>query len=324
MKRARIRLGTALGWATAALLVGYVAFTADVQGFFDSVSSASLGLFLLGALIAGPLAFALDTAGIWKLLRAAGVPLAAGEAARLRGASYLLNVVNYELALAAIAGLLARRTGRGLAEAAGCSLALAVFDLSGVALAALIGLLFGAPPLPEGLAGWATAAAALGVAGGPALILVARRLRPRLRSGGALAGLLAALALLSRRDALLTWALRVALVLLYVLGDWIFLTSFGFDVPADVALSYLPALYFVIILPVSVGGLGGGQLATRWLFGPWAPPGVTPTAAADAFSTCSFLAVLAFRVVVGLACLPWALRAARDPGAAAPAVTTAA
>ena len=104
----------------------------------------------------------------------------------------------------------------------------------------------------------------------------------------------------------------------------VMLRAFGVAVPVLDAIAALPVVFFIAVLPISVQGLGTTQAAMIYFFARYAPgDSHAQQAAVLAASLVGQVCTLAFQVVLGVACLRSrvgrALTAASAEAQAAPA-----
>jgi hypothetical protein len=216
---------------------------------------------------------------------------------RLRGATYLLLVLSYDAAQAALALALSRRLGIPLLALGGTFLFWYAIDLGTIAALGSLGSF--AVPGPLGaalrpaLAG-AFALVALALGGGAWL---ARRERLPGRLAGA--RVLATLRQLGVRDAV-EWAVWRALFYASFAGfAAATLPAFGIQVPPAALLACVPVTLSLSALPISVAGLGSTQVAMLVLYGAFADE-----ASIVAYSLAHGACLVVLRVPIGLACWP--------------------
>lgn len=309
-KRGWIR--TAVAWGGSLVLLAYLALTTNLDEAWKAYLLADQALFL-GTLIVVTLAvYFADVASVRLLLHKSGFKVGFGEFARIKGASYLMNVLNYNLALAMMAALVSRRSERGLAASGSPFILLNFIDLSALSILVLTGLAAGAVPFEEDAAMLAVLIIATGgVLGGPTLCLLSR-VRGTFLGRFAQHEILSAFRILAVRDYLLMSIIRVGFVSIYAVMTWFFMHAFRFDIPFMYVLVYQPILGLIVFIPISVSGLGSTQVVMRSFFEQFAPAGVDPIAAIDAYSTSTIVAVLLLRVVIGLLCMPYVSRALKS------------
>jgi hypothetical protein len=248
-----------------------------------------------------------DAYAVAGTFRRLGCAVTFRELLLVRGATLVFDAVNPSLGQAALVLVMHRRgVPLGLTLAAGALLNL-VF-LVQITLIAAAGLLVGAPA--GGMTG-TTVALALGLVAVYLIVLAWRPRRlarlPMLRSLFA-AGLGGhALAFLYR---LPNMAVLIGCQLLFI-------RCFGIAIPVGVALVYLPAVMFIMGIPISVQGLGPTQLAQVAFFTRYAAGDpATAVAAVLAWGIGSLALTNLGSLLVGLGCLATStgrqgLRAAR-------------
>jgi hypothetical protein len=83
------------------------------------------------------------------------------------------------------------------------------------------------------------------------------------------------------------------------------LRAFGVQVPISQAILYLPAVYFISVLPIAVMGLGTTQAALIYFLSGYVP-GATPAAAKAAIVAASLgsqAVALVIQVIIGAICM---------------------
>jgi len=305
-----------LAWVGTALLLGYLAATTDLEAAWAALRGADLPRLLATLFWAIPSTYLLDSLGVTVLLRRVGVRVPCGEFLRVKGASYLLNIVNYNLGLVLMAAVVKTRSDRGWGSAGSPFLMLNFLDLSVFGILVIAALSLGQCPFPDPAVRTALWVAAAGATLIPPFLMAFSRLPQDRGWFGRLAGhgLLEAFRRLDPRFLPLILLARAGLVLLYALMNRSFLLSFGADVPLPKLLVFMPILTLVAFIPISVSGLGSTQVVMRSFYGPFVSPAMAATDAAraaviDAFSTSTILATILVRAVIGVLCLPWVSKA---------------
>src|ERR1051325_5970073 len=113
---------------------------------------------------------------------------------------------------------------------------------------------------------------------------------------------------------------RLPHIAVIVLGHWVAMRAWGFDVPFAVGATVMPAVVIVSVLPLSPAGRGTTQAAFVVFFRDYAP-GATDdqrAAATLAFAVVHFVYGVLASASVGLVCAPFARRVARDSSPDAP------
>ena len=281
--------------------------------------TAAIFLFLLHRIPLSALRNGLAT-GPWLALTAYTLPLAAatliadafatqvclavtGEPRELwslilvRGATYLLGLVNYALGQGGI-GFYLHRTGVRAARVTGIILFLMAVNLGALVLTAALGL---ALPASNRLGAQVQATVLGGLALG-ILYLAVVAARPSLLSRREVLAPLFAAGVAGHLKAL---AGRLPHVLFLALGQWGALWIWGVRIPADHALALMPLVLIVAALPIAPAGLGTLQAAQILLFAPYAAAASAAgrEAAVLSFSLAFSILGIAFQAAVGVACL---------------------
>lgn len=286
---------------TVGLLV-YLAMTTDYNDFLNAINASRTGLFLLTAVVFSGITWFTDALGVHYQIGRLNNKLKFATVFRTKGASYLLNILNYNLALLGMAYYFKERGGSSFSENLGGFALITLVDLALLAMIGLIGM-FVRPDVVTGrFVPFVWIGLAIGAAGPMFLKVIANR--GRLLPGwiGRMLGhdLLTAFRTVTLRHLLGLMGLRALLVFEYIIMQAIFLLSFGFHVPFAYLVLVEPLLTLVGVIPISFSGIGTVQVVMRYVFSPYAPHGITAIAAVDAYSTASILCILLIRVVIGL------------------------
>lgn len=297
--RTREVLRLAFVWTVALGLLAYLALTtnlAEVWGAVRAVDPVLLGLVTLVFVVG---AYVLDAWCLVVLFRGRAAGLGLRELLRVKGASYLLNVVNYNAATAAIALFLRKRAGVPLLVSVSSLLLLNVVDLAALNVLLSAGLAMNPGGMDAALRHtllgvnlslYAVFAGTLLYWNAGFDLLVLGRLRTL--------GIFSAFreARLTDWGRLLVW--RLGLLCLYSVHTVILMRLFDMPVPFEVVLATNPIVALVGILPISVSGIGTTQVAMRQLFGAWGS-----VARIDAFSTTMIFLGQIVRLVIAWVCL---------------------
>ncbi len=308
--RAKGRAKAALAWVGTLSLLGFLAFTTDFASALNALRSIDYVLFTANLFLSVLAAFVLDAFTVRYVLRSVGTRVGMREFLRVKGASYLLNIVNYNLALVLMAAVVKRRTTRGWGAAGSPFVLLNFIDLAVFGSLTLVAVASGASPFEAGPTRLIVLFSIGAVGCIPVLAAFARvQAGPPWLLRIASHDILEAFRRIAPRDLIASLLLRSCLILVYAVMNHLFTRSFGMPVPIPALLVYMPILSLVAFVPISVSGLGSTQVLMRGFFAPYVPAALAATAAGqsgiiDAFSTTSIVAVLLIRVAIGLACMP--------------------
>lgn len=184
-------------------------------------------------------------------------------AARIKSASYLLNIVHYAAGAGAVAVLLRGRVGIGLADAMGVVMLIVLFDLAMLLLLTAVGVTFIGSDRPL-VQGSVVVGAGLLIVAGLAVLRAPVALGPldRLRDLELFrAARHAPIALLARLA-----GLRLCFVASFIALVGAALFAFGVVVPLGDLILGVAVISLVAALPIAVAGLGTGQIAFVYVF----------------------------------------------------------
>lgn len=214
------------------------------------------------------------------------------DLARVKAASYLITLVNYNVGSGAIAYWQKRRHGSPFLESLASILFINVVDVIVLVVLIAAALPMLQPPMNRVIGG------AIGMA---AAVLAGHFLYWR---GGfnffILGGLrrwpiFKSFRLAKAGHYLRLAAIRLPFDLIFILNFWLALRAFDVKIPFLLALAYVPIILFVGVIPVTVAGLGTVQAVTLYLLRDYAPE-----ATLLAFSLMMTVALTAVRVLLAL------------------------
>lgn len=305
----RRRLPRIIAWLVTAALLSWVFSRIHFAEVWAAVGSAS-PLMAPVALSALCLVYTADSFAIYKIFGWFVAPLSLAETFAVRGASYLLALINYTVGQGAIVFFVHRSKGVPLARGAATVLLVMGSNLLVLLTLTTAGLLL-APDVPPALRQVVIAAYA-GLAVYAAIVAV----RPKFLASRPVFDVLLGAGIDGHLRAMLVRLPHTASLMLFTYWT---LRAFGVAVPFPQALVTLPVVYFIAVLPISVQGLGTSQAAMVFFFARYAPGGTTASREAIvlAASLVGHAISVAFAVCVGLVCM-------RHPAARALAATSAA
>jgi uncharacterized membrane protein YbhN (UPF0104 family) len=291
----RKRVGRILAWVVAIALCGYV-----MSGFsFADVARALRAAApwtvpgLTGLILTVYLA---DSFAIWKTFGWFAARLSFFEVVVVRGASYLLALLNYALGQGAIVYFVKR--SRGVPVMRGTATVLLIMGINILMLLTVgsIGLLV-APKVDPTLP-WVLGAAYAGFA----LYLVLVVVKPRFLTSKPMFDVLLSAGPL---DYLKAMGARLPHIVSLMALTYTSMLALGVHVPLAQAVLYLPVVYFVAVLPISPQGLGTMEAAMTYYFAGYAPGDTLDQRKAAIFASCLAVRVIAnvVQAVVGFICL---------------------
>jgi uncharacterized membrane protein YbhN (UPF0104 family) len=236
-----------------------------------------------------------DSFAIWKTFGWFLAPLSLTDILLVRGATYLLAAINYNVGQGAIVYFVHRVARvpvmRGVAT---------VLLIMGVNVLALLFLatfgLAAAPAVPHALKLIVAVAYA-----GLAVYAVAVIVKPRWLATRPVFDVLLGAGLGGHARALLVRLPHIASLFAMQI---VMMRAFGIVVPVFDAIAALPVVFFVAVLPISVQGLGTTQATMIYFFARYAPgDSHAQQAAVLAASLVTPVCILVFQAVLGVACL---------------------
>ena len=285
------RLARALAWIVTAALLLFVFRNIKLAEVIASIRGAAPWT-VPACLLAVAAIYLGDSFAIWKTFGWFLAPLSFAEVLVVRGATYLLAAVNYNVGQGAIVYFVHR--ARGVPVVRGVATVLFIMGVNILALLflATVGAA-AAPSVPRALPlGLAAAWTGLGL-----YALVVWR-KPGIVARRAALAVLFEAGLGGHARALLV---RIPHIAALVAFQTTVLRAFGVAVPLGQACAVLPIVFFVAVLPISVQGLGVTQWTMTFFFARYAPGGggapvVTASLVSQAIATTT-------QVLLGLACL---------------------
>jgi hypothetical protein len=291
----RRKLGTVFAWTITIGILIYLFRTIPLAKVGEAIGAAYWWAVPASALIVLAV-YAADSFAILKTFGWFVAPLTYREVLVVRGATYLLALVNYTIGQGAIIYFVKR--SRGVPILRGTAAVLLVMGVNVLMLLVLasVGLLVSAdvPPMLRMVVLLAYAGLAVYV------VLVA--LRPGWLARRPIFDVLLSAGVGGHLRAM---AVRVPHIFTLLALSWVSMAAFGVVIPIAKAILCLPIVYFVAVLPISVQGLGTSQALMIHFFSEYAP-GTTAEARWAAVLAAGLVAqAVAFviQLSIGLVCM---------------------
>jgi hypothetical protein len=264
MERLRGRLAKLWPLVLTVAIFAFIFARVPFQRLVEVLSQARLAPFL--ALMAGfsLFYFAVDTLVLLKMVRWFHGPLAYRDLLPVRASTYLVSIVNTQLAQGALALYIHRRFMTPLGEIAGTVATLILLEVTQLVLFATVGMLAFPRDVPAGLFLAPLVLAALWIA----LVAVVRT-----PAAGRYARnpLFRTFRSASPAQLLVVLGLKASTFLCALSVHALALPLFGIHVPLSRLLAFLPIVFMVAALPVTVAHLGTSQAAWIFFFNDYAP-----------------------------------------------------
>jgi hypothetical protein len=290
----RKKIGPLVGWAVTLAILVYLFRTIHFSEIRAAIRTAYWWAVPANAILIVAVYLA-DSFAIKKTFGWFVAPLSYKEVLVVRGATYLLALVNYTVGQGAIVYFVNR--SRGVPVLRGTAAVLLVMGVNVLMLLVLasIGLLVGSD-VPQSLRAVVYAAYA-----GLAAYIVVVAVKPRWLVRRPIFDVLLSAGIGGH---LRSMAVRVPHILTLMALTWTSLAAFGVVVPFAKALLCLPIVYFVAVLPISFQGLGTSQAMMIHFFSSYAL-GATDQGAAKVFTGSLVSQGIAFviQLSLGLVCM---------------------
>jgi hypothetical protein len=293
----RKTLGRILPWAVTLVLLFYV---------FRMISFRDMGKALVQAPYWTVPAFIVlvlgvylgDCFAIWKTFGWFVARLSFREVLVVRGATYLLALVNYTVGQGAIVYFVNRSRGIPLLRGTAAVLLIMGTNILLLLIFASIGLAV-SPDMPAGLR-----KIVFGAYAALAVYCVLLVLRPRWLTSRPIFDVLFAAGIAGHLRTVLVRIPHLGILMVFTYTS---LRAFGVEVPVSHAILYLPMIYFIGVLPIAVMGLGTTQFMMILLLSRYVPGAAQDAAKAAAAITAASLGgqavALAIQATLGIFCM---------------------
>jgi uncharacterized membrane protein YbhN (UPF0104 family) len=291
----RKKLGRILPWVVTLGLLFYVFRSisfSEILAAFATAASWTVPVLIpcvLGVYLG-------DSFAIWKTFGWFVTRLSFREVLVVRGATYLLALVNYSVGQGAIVYFVNRSRGIPLLRGTAAVLLVMGTNILLLLVFATIGMLV-APDLPPTLR-----KIVFGAYAALAVYAVLLLLKPRWLTSRPIFDVLFAAGVSGHLRALLVRIPHIGILMVFTFAS---LRAFGVQVPVAQAILYLPVIYFIGVLPIAVMGLGTTQAAMIYFLSSYVP-GATPAAAKAAILAASLggqAVALVIQVTLGVFCM---------------------
>ena len=285
-------------WLITSLIVGYISLTTDVTVAWETLRNANFLGFVPTVIAVAAGVFLVDSGCLVALFRRFNAPVTYREVLPIKGASYFLNVINYNAAAAAIGLFFRNRKRVPLLESLGSMLWLNFLDIVSLTTLMMIGIVVAGDLLEPKLL-----RLLLISAGAIYLILIGSCIywiggfdfffMGRFRTWQIFSTFRRA----TLRDYGIFLAMRIGFSASYILSQLVSMPFFDMHPTLQELVLYVPVITFVGTIPLTtIAGLGTVQVLMRHFYLGFAPHG---TAQIDAYSTTSILAFVLVRILIG-------------------------
>lgn len=286
-------------WAAAAALLAYVFHIVSFEKTWAAVKEADPPSVFAVTLLYFGYGYVADTFATWATFRWFCKKLDLADVFLIRGATYLLAIVNYNLGQAGIVWVIGKRRGAGAAPATGTVLLTMGVMFVSLLLLAGIGSFVGDPADQRLFAmRWVTGGGLLAFVA----YLVVIAIRPGFLANRNLFRPLFDAGVVGHLKA---WLVRFPHVAGHLVFQWWILKLFHVDLPLSTAVTLIPVILVIAWLPITVQGLGTAQVAAMELLASYvdAPTVELQNARVVAFSLTLTTVFVGYCIITGLICL---------------------
>lgn len=291
MKKTALRI---LAWVVTAGLLFLVFRHVPVGDVVAAVRRAP-GWVIPGTFVAIMAVYFADSFAIWKTFGWFLTKMSFADVLLVRGATYLLAAINYNVGQGAIVYFVHRTAGAPIMRGVATVLLIMGVNVLALLFLATAGVLI-APDVPHAVSTLVVVAWA-----GLVVYAIAVAVRPRWLAQRPIFDVLLGAGVAGHFRALLVRLPHIAALIAFQV---FMLRSFGVQVPIIVALAVMPVIFLVAVLPISVQGLGTTQAAMVYFFARYAGGDrQAQQAAVLASSLVAQALALVIQSVLGLGCL---------------------
>ena len=291
-----------LPWLVGTAIVVVVALRVPIDAFRAGLGTGPHVKLALVDLALTVSMLVSDSFATWIGLSTVGIRLPFGKTIALRGATYIVSLINYAVGQGSL-GFYLHRSGIPAIRAASATLFLIGTTFATLLLLTLVA--WGASGHAANPTLWSTL-----VIGGAlfavylAIIAIAPRAIARV-------GLLASLFDAKLRGHAIAIAARLPHVIVIVFTHWVAMRVWGIPVPFERAATLMQAVVIAAVLPISPAGFGTTQAALVYLFADYAIASTADERSAFvlAFSVVHFAYCVIAQLAIGLVSIPFAKRA---------------
>jgi hypothetical protein len=283
-----------MAWAVTATALGILFWKTPLSDVWSALSHAAPWT-VPAILVSAALVYLADALAMWRTFGWFLAKLPFRDILVVRGATYLLAVINYSIGQGAIVYFIHR--ARGVPVLRGVATVLLIMGTNLIALLVVVTVGIALPGTPP--PGLVPMVGFLWI--GLAVYALVVAVRPRWLASRPVSDVLL---LAGLRGHLLAVVVRLPHVAALVAVELSALRGFGVLVPWSAVLGAIPVMVLVSALPISVQGLGTTQAAAVVLFSSYAPSSAAdPRAVVLGASLTAHTVALAFQVATGFFCL---------------------
>jgi hypothetical protein len=291
-----------LPWLAGLAILVVIALRVPVDAFRAAITEGPHVALALVTLAITTSVLCTDSLSTWIGLRALAIRRPLHHVLAIRGATYVLFLLNYAVGQGAF-GYWLNRTGIPGLRAVGVTLFLIGTNLATLLVVTTLAWLVGDRAAGHDALWWTLIGGCVAFVIYLAIIVAAPGIVAR-------RAVLAPLFDAHLRGHAIAMVGRLPHTAVIVLGHWVAIRTWGIPVPVSAGLALMPAVAVASVLPISPAGLGTTQAALVLFFADYAHGATADDrqAAVLAFAVVYFVYGVASSLAVGLACTPFARR----------------
>lgn len=296
-----------LPWSIAVLIICFLLWRVDYKLFIESLRMAEIFIYIPLIILFIFVWFFVESYNIQKLYQYFGHYVEYPTMLSIRGATFLLMIINYGLGAGAIAMYMKKLFGVGLLRSTGILFFYMVVESSGIALMAAAGFLLAGDS--SGIEDWV-----LFLASGLFLFynieIIVLKYIPAL---GFLKKFVNSSILMPIRESTLSIYIKISIqrmgyFMTFVVFFYFAVRAFHMEIPCMTLTALVPIIFFLGNLPITPFGLGTIQAAMLYFFKDYGTP-----ANILAMSLVYTVSLMIFRAMIGLYYLKTAAGLLDDP-----------
>ncbi len=283
-------------WLVGAVMLAYLVWRIEINPLLDALSRADVALYFPVVTVFILVNFLADTQNLNALLIYSGTPIPFRDSVIIRGASYLLMIIDYTLGMGSIVYYLKKYKNVPMASGTGSMLflnyithiSLLIMAIAGCLMAAASGVL---TPVLSNIALVAAILLALAII----TIIIMKKLPDKPFLKKIKDSMIWKIFIVSPFTSyLMNTIFRCGFYFTFVLFFYVAVRAFNMDIPFAEVVVYVPVILLVISIPISAFGLGTSQAAMLLLFREYGSP-----AQILAFSLTYSASIIIFRGIIG-------------------------
>ncbi|OHD66100.1 MAG: hypothetical protein A2176_04055 [Spirochaetes bacterium RBG_13_51_14] len=283
-----------LPWLVGAAILGYLIWRIEYYSLINALSRAHVAIYMSALFSFIILNLFADTHNLYALLKHTKNRTPFGDCLIIRGASYLLMIVDYTLGMGSIAYYLKRLKNIPLARGTGLMFLFNYTTHTSLLLVALAGCLLAVdapPPWLKQIAVTCTSLLAFSI-----VFVIALKLLPdrtffrKLKQSDLVKDYIES----SLGVYVINILYRGGFYFTFIIFFYVAVRAFNMDIPFMALILYVPVILLIISMPISAFGLGTSQAAMLILFKNYGTP-----AQVLAFSLAYSASIIIVRGVIG-------------------------